>query len=150
MHELALEYIKKNKPAQVVLSNHSGGIGPLVRNQYIVGAAEFISEIAKHAGEVFWLGETPKYVDPRQCVNRDLTNIRYCGVSVNSNLYAAGIQDEVIKNSEVVLIDPTSWFCLDGVCPLFIGDTMAAAIQNHISQEIGIELFDFLYRALEG
>jgi len=150
MHATALKYIEVNKPDDVVFSSRLGNITPNLSKDYLLGAKAFIAAASVHAKQVSFIGETPVYRDPHVCFNRKLSNIQSCGARTLDNILAMRLQSTLLSMVKVNFIDPTPWFCIEGVCPSFIGNISAAAIDDHISQEVAISVSPLLYNALFG
>lgn len=45
-------------------------------------------------------------------------------------------------------VDPTQWFCTDGQCPVFLGNTLVPHTEAHISGNSALITTPLLYDAL--
>ena len=148
MHSLALDYLKSEKPEQVVFASHLGAIGPTAVVPYLKGAKQFFDQASKYADSVTLLGVSPNYPDPKVCLNRNLTNLNACGALIGSDAQADFIQRSLLQQSNWHFVNPMPWFCVDGQCPLYLGNTIAAAAPFHISREAALITAPLLYDAL--
>ena len=150
MHKLALDYIKTNRPEQVVFSSHVAGVDTANLVAYVNGAHSFFRQAGKYSGNVTLLGAVPNYPDPKECFNRDVTNVNQCDIGTSGNISADRVQRELLSGADINLVDTLPWFCVDGQCPIFLGDTIAAAAPFHISRDVALLTAPLLYDALFG
>jgi hypothetical protein len=92
------------------------------------------------------LAKSPEKTDPQACFNRKLSNIQSCGARALDNILAMRLQSTLLSLVKVSVTNPTPWFCIEGVCPSFIGNISAAG-GGHTSRDAALLTTPLLYDA---
>ncbi len=86
-----------------------------------------------------------------ECLSGHMFDVQSCNLDEDDAMNHGGqrrLLHEEATRAGIGTIDPTSWFCLDGTCPVIVGNTVAYRDSSHISGEYAALLAPFLERAL--
>jgi hypothetical protein len=148
MHNKALTFIKNSEPDLVVLASGLDNLGPSNQVPYLKGMRAFTTQVKEFAKRTVLLGVVPHYPDPKTCLNKNLSNLRYCGSNAADVIFQTKFQNALGSQSGVRVVDPLPWLCIHGRCPAFVGDTMSVSTEAHINRDIAQQTAPLMYAAL--
>ncbi|GAB2762717.1 SGNH hydrolase domain-containing protein [Nocardioides salsibiostraticola] len=115
-----------------------------------VGYADLFAAYTPHAGRVVLLEDVPRLpTDPGSCLSaRDVqqADCLFERDPVNEQIGDDSATAAAIAGVDSV--DPSAWFCADGLCPLVVGSTITYRDRGHITTERSAELAGPLADAL--
>jgi peptidoglycan/LPS O-acetylase OafA/YrhL len=113
---------------------------------------ETIRTLQASATTVKLLEDTP-YPDENvpECLSGHMFDATSCNLDEDdaiSHSKQRQLLHEAATQAGVGTVDPTDWFCLDGICPAIVGNTVVYRDSSHITPEYAALLAPFLERAL--
>jgi peptidoglycan/LPS O-acetylase OafA/YrhL len=73
-----------------------------------------------------------------ECLSGHMFDVKSCNLDEDDAMNHAGqrrLLHEEAARAGIGTIDPTDWFCLDGTCPVIVGNTMVYRDTSHVSGE---------------
>ena len=138
-----LAAIKAMRPAMVVLTNNGTDTGGLVDTPGDPDQAwtdAWLSSVRKvqQAGtKLVMLSDTPyPKSNVPDCVSSNPSNVTACTRGVNTALVLPKRRQMIaaaVAANGVTVIDPTSWYCTDVVCPVIVGNVLVYRDDSHMT-----------------
>ncbi|GAA1687180.1 SGNH hydrolase domain-containing protein [Microbacterium sediminicola] len=151
-HEAVLPLIEQIDPDIVILSNNQGGYGTLVEGstEWVRARADALDAVSSETRRVFILEPPPVGKVPSECAT-PLSVPADCESTVGSDWRAMTLGDETAAAATgASVINTESWFCLDGQCPIFVGDSPVRTDQIHLTATYSTRLAPLLAEYLLG
>ncbi len=135
----ALGWIAQNSPDLVVLSNAYDVelVDPALDRTAVFrdGLTSMVRQIQTSGARVVVLGAPPETGNLQSCAN-GLSEPADCAQSPSrSYLASLSIESEVAEATGATAVDPQRWFCVDDLCPPFVGGTPVFADGVHMTAE---------------
>ncbi|SDM00900.1 Peptidoglycan/LPS O-acetylase OafA/YrhL, contains acyltransferase and SGNH-hydrolase domains [Geodermatophilus siccatus] len=135
----ALGWIAQNSPDLVVLSNaYDAELADPALDRTAVfrdGLTSMVRQIQASGARVVVLGAPPETGNLQSCAN-GLSEPADCAESPSrSYLASLSIEAEVAEATGATAVDPQRWFCVDDLCPPFVGGTPVFADGVHMTAE---------------
>lgn len=144
--------VRETSPDLLIVSSAVGGYrlvdGP-ARPAWEAGTRSAVERWRGLADDVVVLSHPPLGADPRDCLNR-ISGPADCMSTIpawESEAIAAEAQGTTQGGGRFV--DTTSWFCIDGRCPIAVGDYIARADPTHITSAMAQALAPRLQQHLQ-
>jgi peptidoglycan/LPS O-acetylase OafA/YrhL len=103
------------------------------------GVAAIFGFLRRSAKDVIFISDTP-YL-PRSgpdCVAAHVSDVPACTIKQSSATLLPAVKAaelRIAKHERISSIDPTSWFCAAGVCPVIVGNILVYHDKSHITTE---------------
>jgi peptidoglycan/LPS O-acetylase OafA/YrhL len=152
----AIAAIQAMHPAMVVMSSLSYANAPLgvsgdADAAWTRASLDTVRTLQKSGATVRILQDTP-YPDRNvpECLSGHLTDVQACDLTGDhvtfpqrrAQLAAAA------AGAGATMIDPTPWFCQDGICPVIIGNTVVYRDGSHVTSAYATLLAPLLEQAM--
>lgn len=152
--EQMFAFVEKWRPSIVVLSASESvikltGLPPLEAvAEYRAGVERSLARLREIPLVVILTG-VPHAGDPRSCATRVSSPSACVGtVSENSVRKDAADVAAAAAFSNVVTVPVSEWFCIEGRCPVFIGDHVTRIDPSHLTEATGASLGPLLAESL--
>jgi hypothetical protein len=143
--EAALERIRAEAPALVIVSNSSGYRTNVdgewvpvdkARDRWDAASTRTLSRLVPLAHHVVVIGDTPRAnADPPVCLSAHLQDAAACAVPYAVAVRPAWTAGESAVSAAVgaTFIDPTPWVCRTDPCPAVVGRLLVFRDQHHLT-----------------
>lgn len=137
--QAAVDTINEIEPDAVFITNIQfprtpvGADEPLTEQEWSEATLELVEEFEDSAGEIVFVAPPPADKDVNACYTR-VSSPQDC-VSVVTPAWEAraATEQEMAEQVDGVWLDSRPWFCREGRCPPFIGDTPVKVDQTHMT-----------------
>lgn len=148
MHAAATEFLRTQRPRQLILMGGGLRIGTSRQAQYAEGLKQLIRSAPQRTSVVI-VGRVPGWnFVPASCLNEELSNLQACYGRAASNQNIATFFAKVAADMDVTFIDPRTWLCANNICPLFIGDNLVTADGTLLTPNMSETLAPVLYETI--
>lgn len=133
----AVSSIKALKPDLVFVTNHyddrkiNGQNQPLSQDQVTSAVGSLVSQFKQSVKKIVFLAPPPTDKNPGSCYNKLSTPEDCLGVVTSRWLKSAEAERALARSLDAIFLDSTQWFCVDGKCPSFVGDTPVKKDRPH-------------------
>lgn len=86
-----------------------------------------------------------------ECLSGHMFDATACNLDEDEAMSHPGqrrMLHDAVRQAGIGTVDPTGWFCRDGICPASVGNTVVYRDSSHITPEYAAVLAPFLQRAL--
>lgn len=116
--------------------------GDAASTAWFTGTTEFLEQLHEAGAEqVVMLGDTPRpAANVPSCVAKHTDNIRKCDASTKTASPSA-LTDRMAAAVDAAgarFVQTTDWFCIDGGCPVIVGNTLMYRDDSHLTPEATI------------
>ncbi|MCI0156310.1 acyltransferase [Leifsonia shinshuensis] len=106
------------------------------------GVTDFLGQLSDAGAEqIVVLGDTPRpAADVPSCVAKNVDALRKCNASADT-ASPAGLTDRMAAAAESArarFVATTDWMCIDGGCPVVVGNTLMYRDESHITPEAAV------------
>jgi peptidoglycan/LPS O-acetylase OafA/YrhL/ABC-type Fe3+-hydroxamate transport system substrate-binding protein len=114
---------------------------------------DYIKKLQTITKNVVKIIDTPRAgLEVPECLAKNSANIQKCNFSYAKGLFnkaQADKESEINKTLGVNVVDTASWFCVDGMCPVVIDNTIVYIDSNHVSSSYSKYLTESLDQKLK-
>jgi peptidoglycan/LPS O-acetylase OafA/YrhL len=137
----AKKQIKSLHPDVTLLAGNFWSLGT-EHAATIGGMSSLAQDLTRSSKKVVVLADTPQQDEqPVDCLLAGNASMARCSVTPSADQLAPNDDiASVVSGPKLNLMDPTPWFCAEGVCPMVIGRTIAYFDTNHVSRTYALEL----------
>ena len=135
----AVDYINATNPTVVMITNSYGdkhlvgGGGEITPQQWADGMTSIVDKFRANTEKVVWLAAPPADKDIVECYDRSSTPAD-CISEVNQQwLQTAEAARAVAAAQNGAWIDSRRWFCVQDLCPAFVGSTPVKLDNRHVT-----------------
>lgn len=149
-HQNVIGLLEKIDPEIVILSNNQGGYNALVEgpDAWFDGRRAALEAVGGEGRQVFILEPPPVGKVPEECAT-PVSTPDNCESEIGRDWKEMVAGDaEAAAAAGATLIDTESWFCANGRCPIFVGDTPVRTDHIHITSTYGQRLAPLIAEAL--
>ncbi|HAL95132.1 MAG TPA: hypothetical protein DCP55_04080, partial [Chitinophagaceae bacterium] len=149
----AFNYIKKNPPELIVLSDQSdisisGPDGVTITRPGSTGnrfwAQQLDSSLSKIAAEVggkfVYFGTIPSSKPFVECVEKDLSILKSCASKPSYNATSLVIQNQLTTKYGGLFVNSADWLCYKSICPLIIDNSPVRPDGSHLGEALAKKL----------
>lgn len=149
----AFDYIKKNPPELIVLSDQSdisisGPDGVVITrpgstgNRFWAQQLDYsLSKIAAVVGGKFvYFGTLPATKPFVDCVEKDLSLLKNCAGKPSGNGTSIVIQDQLTTKYGGLFVNSADWVCYKSICPLIIDNSPVSPDGSHLGEALAKKL----------
>jgi hypothetical protein len=149
----AFDYIKKNPPELIVLSDLSdtpisGPDGVKITRPGSTGnrfwAQQLDSSLSKIAavvgGKFVYFGTIPSSKPFVECVEKDLSILKNCFSNPSRNATTLVVQNRLTTKYGGLFINSSDWICYKSICPLIIDNSPVRPDGNHLGETLSKKL----------
>ena len=157
----AVARLVTTRPAVIVVTGTHGispvdASGSLLTGDALVtawqaGMERTLQRLIPAAGRVILLADTPtSQYDPAVCLSAHRSSILACATPVGRAIDEAwlAVEQQVVAQTGVGFIDPTTWVCPSSPCPAVIGNLLVYQNAGHLTATFAAALTDRLGSAI--
>lgn len=149
-HEGVLPLLDTIDPDIVILANNQGGYNALVdgTGAWVEARRAALEAVSGEGRQVFILEPPPVGKVAEECAT-PVSTPDNCESAVGKDWRAMVAGDgEAAAAAGATLVDTEEWFCSDGQCPIFVGNTPVRTDHIHITSTYGQRLAPLIAEAL--
>ncbi|TKJ96934.1 acyltransferase [Plantibacter flavus] len=148
--------VQSMNPDMVILSNNQGGYGALASGaegnaasaEWTTAREDAIRAVGAEGRQVVVISPPPVGAVPDQCATA-LSKPDDCSSGVGADWKAMVAADRAATDATgAKFVDALPWFCYDGRCPIFVGNTPVRTDQIHLTSTYGAVIAPLLRQAL--
>ena len=155
----AVEQVAAMKPDLTILASAqdstfsrlmSGNKGAQAAGEIAAGLEETIASLGKSTSRIAVLSSPPEGRNLQECVTK-LGRPSDCVTALSQNWESLRrAESRVVNGPDVTYVDTSSWFCLNGSCPGFVGNMPVRVDSGHLTVEYSVKLAPLLAEAIQG
>ncbi|KQR54032.1 hypothetical protein ASF88_04120 [Leifsonia sp. Leaf336] len=144
VHRSVVSRVAELRPQLVIASSIVSyrNLGNPPAAAWFSGVTDFLSQLRKAgAQQVALLGDTPFLgADIPSCVARHTDAVSMCNASMDLvSPFALTVRMKAaVESAKAVFVPTTDWLCIDGSCPVVVGNTLMYRDESHITPEAAI------------
>lgn len=159
----AIARLVATRPAVIVVTGTHGispvdSSGSLLTGDALVtawqaGMTRTLERLIPAAGRVVLMADTPtSQFDPAVCLSAHRSSVLACATPVGKAIDEAwlAVERQVVAETGVGFIDPTTWVCPSSPCPAVIGNLLVYENAGHLTATFAAALTDHLGSAILG
>lgn len=109
---------------------------------WFTGATEFLGQLRDAGAEqVTWIGDTPRLAaDAPSCLAKNIDAVQKC-TTATKTASPSGLTDRMVaavSAAGAAFMPTTEWLCVDGGCPVVVGNTLMYRDDAHLTPEAAI------------
>jgi peptidoglycan/LPS O-acetylase OafA/YrhL len=145
----AIDWIRQQHPALVVMSSVNGGGLPLdaTGDADAAWTADWVTTVhalTEPGTKLVYLADTPwPGANVPDCLSAHLDDARWCARPVTRALslpHRRALVADAMRSNGVQVIDPTTWFCSPAACPAIVGNILVYKDDSHMSTAYSLVL----------
>jgi hypothetical protein len=157
----AIARLVATRPAVIVVTGTHGispvdSAGGLLTGDALVavwqaGMTRTLERLIPAAGRVILMADTPtSQFDPAVCLSAHRASVLACATPVGRAIDEAwlAVERQVVAQTSVGFIDPTTWVCPSSPCPAVIGNLLVYQNAGHLTATFAAALTDRLGSAI--
>lgn len=128
----------------------SGNKGTQAASEIASGLQETIAKIGSSTSRIAVLSSPPEGRNLQECVTK-LGRPSDCVTAPSQNWQSLRTaESNVVNGPNLTYVDTSSWFCVHGSCPGFVGNMPVRVDSGHLTVEYSVKLAPLLADAVQG